>query len=179
MGAHRVVVAGAVTGIVLAGLLTACGSTSKSSPNVTSAPSTAAPTSTVAPTTTIDAVAAKAEITANWTKFFDASVTDINAKLAVMENAAKIGDVYKQLVQKSGGGTSAKVTAVELETPSACNDALGETVLCAKVTFDLLVNGKPALPGYTGYAVLDGGVWKVSQVTNCTLISLGSGKCPA
>ena len=44
----------------------------------------------------------------------------------------------------------------------------------AAVTYDLLIDGKPVLPGATGTAVLVDGTWKVSKTTFCTLASLGS-----
>lgn len=174
MRLQRWTVGMALTGVML--LLAACGSSS-SSTKATTPPTTAAPT-----TTTMDAATAKAQIEANWTKFFDGSNPDTNSKLAVLENAAKIGDAYKQAEAKAGASasqTSTKVNAIELLSVSDCNDNLGESVVCAKVTYDLLVGGKPALSNQIGYAVYDNGVWKVSAVTDCALSHLGGVDCPA
>jgi hypothetical protein len=157
--------------------LAACGSSSKP------AATTSAPTTTAAPTpTTQDPAAAKASITANWTTFFDGTNPDVNGKLALLENSAKIGTAYKQALAKAGTAASqgsSKVSGVELLSLADCNTNLGENVPCAKVTYDLLVNGKPALSGQTGYAVYVDGAWKVSEVTDCGLSHLGGVDCPA
>ena len=157
--------------------LVACGSSSKK------AATTTAPTTTVpATTTTQDPATAKAAISANWTTFFDGKNTDTAAKLALLENAAKIGDAYKQAEAKAGTAAtqgSSKVNGVELLSIADCNTNLGESVPCAKVTYDLLVNGTPALSGQIGYAVYVDGQWKVSQVTDCALSHLGGVDCPA
>lgn len=165
-------------GVVMAVLgLAACGSSSKS------ASTTAAPATTVAATpTTQDPTAAKAAITANWTAFFNGASTDSAGKLALLENAAKIGDAYKQSLAKAGATatqTSTRVNGIELLTIDDCNTNLGESVPCAKVTYDLLLNGKAALSGQIGYAVFVQGQWKVSQVTECGLSHLGGVDCPA
>lgn len=156
--------------------LVGCGSSSKKAAT-TSAPTTLPPT-----TTTQDPAAAKAAITANWTTFFDGKNPDTNAKLALLENSAKIGDAYKQAEAKAGTAasqSSSKVSGVELLSIADCNTNLGESVPCAKVTYDLLVNGTPALSGQIGYAVYVDGQWKVSQVTDCALSHLGGVECPA
>jgi hypothetical protein len=161
--------------------VTGCGSSSSKSAATTATPSTAAPT-TAGPTTTIDQAAATAQITANWTKFFDGKNTDFNSKLALLENATKIGDAYRQALAKGGataGQTSTAVHGVAFLATTDCNDALGESVSCAKVTYDLLVNGTAALKAQIGYAVLVDGTWKVSQITDCALSHLGGVDCPA
>jgi hypothetical protein len=161
--------------------VTGCGSSSSKSAATTAAPTTAAPT-TAGPTTTIDQVAAKTQITANWSKFFNGMDSDITGKLALLENAAKIGDSYKQTVAKnaaSEGETSTSVSSVAFLATSDCNDALGENVPCAKVTYDLLLKGVAALKAQIGYAVFIDGTWKVSQVTECALGHLGGVDCPA
>jgi hypothetical protein len=38
--------------------------------------------------------------------------------------------------------------------------------------FTVLLDGKPALENQAGGAVLDGGAWKVSANTYCTLLAL-------
>jgi hypothetical protein len=102
--------------------------------------------------------------------------------LALLENSAKIGDAYKQAEAKAGTAatqSSSKVSAVQLLSIDDCNTNLGESVPCAKVTYDLLVNGTPVLSGQIGYAVYVDGQWKVSQVTDCALSHLGGVDCPA
>lgn len=168
----------AATLAAMAMVATACGSGSSSS-----SPTTAAPTTTVAPTTTtLDAVAAKAAVTATWVAFFDGKNTDNAAKLKLLENGDKLADTFRRSAAKSAGlaaQTSVQVNSVEIVSTSDCNDALGESVTCAKVGYDLLLNGKPALQNQIGYAVFINGEWKVSQVTECALSHLGGVDCPA
>lgn len=169
----------AVAAIALLGSLAACGSSSKTSPPTAT---TTAATTAPAQATTIDQVAAQAQITTAWTTFFNGQLKDEAAKLAVLEDADKIKATYEQSAAKNAASlaqSSAKVTAVAFLSLSDCNDALSESVACAKVTFDLLVNGKDGLPAYIGYAVLVGGSWKVSKVTECALSALGGVNCPA
>ncbi len=178
--APRWTVAVILTGVVS---LAGCGSSGSKSPSRSVAPpasTTTAPAATT--TTTMDLAASTAAIQTNWTRFFDGSNKDLNAKLALLENADKIGPAYEQAEAKSGAvatQTTTKVDGVQLLGASDCNDALTETVPCAKVTYDLLVNGKPALAGQIGYAVYVGNTWKVSEVTDCALSALGGVTCPS
>ena len=48
----------------------------------------------------------------------------------------------------------------------------------AAVTYDLSVAGTVMLPGAQGKAVLEGGTWKVSKQTFCTLVNLSAGGTP-
>lgn len=70
--------------------------------------------------------------------------------------------------QQAGGGlastASAKVTKVTVTSPTQ-----------AKVTYDILVSGTPALSGKTGVAVKQDGTWKVGVASFCGLLALENG----
>jgi hypothetical protein len=45
----------------------------------------------------------------------------------------------------------------------------------AKVVYDVLLSGTPALTNQAGTAILQGGTWKVSAASFCALLALQSG----
>lgn len=59
------------------------------------------------------------------------------------------------------GSASAKVTKVTVTSPTQ-----------AKVTYDILVGGQPALSGKSGVAVKQDGTWKVGVASFCGLLTL-------
>jgi hypothetical protein len=143
--------------------------TAPSMPSVTSAPPTAT-TPTTAPSTTgaFDEAAARAQIIANWEKFFTPG-TAVDERVALLQNGSELRAAIEQsatnpLQQQA----SAKVTQVAFTSPTE-----------ATVTYDVYLNGAVALPNSQGMAVLEGGTWKVAQQSFCSLISLGvSGPIP-
>ncbi len=164
--------------------LAGCGSTTKegqptttvatASASTTTTTTTAATTTTTAPTSTApastgagnapaDPAAARAEIVANWAKFFSPA-SSLDEREALLENGAQYRQALevrsKDPLQKQA---SAKVTNVEFTAPDE-----------ALVTYDVSLNGKVALPAAQGMAVLQDGVWKVAGNTFCSLISLGA-----
>ena len=159
--------------LVAAGLslIAACGGGSKTA-STTAAPVTTAATTTTAPVTTVATTTApaptttvdpKAEIAANWEKFFSPSET-IEQREALLENGA----TYEQaLIQRSNdprqATASAKVKSVELTPPDQ-----------ATVTYDVYLGDTVALPDAQGFAVLQDGVWKVSGESFCALMTLAS-----
>ncbi|MEU7297157.1 hypothetical protein AB0A76_28830 [Streptomyces exfoliatus] len=46
------------------------------------------------------------------------------------------------------------------------------------MTYDLLIDGNPALPGSRGASVLQDGTWKVSVKTLCGLVQLSGTTVP-
>ncbi|MEU8891751.1 hypothetical protein [Streptomyces sp. NPDC048442] len=108
-----------------------------------------------------DTTAAGRQVEKNWTTFFDPAVpTDEKAK--VLEN----GTLLKPLLtafnnDKRGGQSSAKVKAVRFNSATQ-----------AEVTYDLLLDGVPVLPGSKGTAVLQDNTWKVSVKSLCALVKL-------
>jgi hypothetical protein len=115
-----------------------------------------------------DPAKATAEITANWEEFFAPTTPEATAQ-SLLQNADKLQQALAiaAKAKASGNKTSAKVKGVTFTSPTE-----------ATVTYDLLVNGAVALAGSTGKAVLEGGTWKVSQVTFCTLVALSANGQP-
>jgi hypothetical protein len=136
--------------------------TSASGPE-TSATTSAPSTTAVATTTTLDVLATKTEIKLNWEKFF-MPMLSIDDRVALLEHGETLRQAFVQraadpLMQQA----NANVTAAELTSATT-----------AAVTYDVFLNGTPALTGSQGIAVLEGGVWKVSAESFCALISLGA-----
>ena len=118
--------------------------------------------------TTQDPVAAKAEIKATWETFF-AEGTTTDRAVAILQNGEKHRAFIQSEVDKGlKKGTSAAVHDIMLEDPP----------VTAVVTYDIVVNGTPALRGSTGRAVYVNGHWLVSEETNCSLEALGNGNTP-
>ena len=143
-----------------------CGGSSSGGSGSTT-PTTVSSTPAAEATAPADPAAARADITANWEKFFS-SATDAAAAKALLENGDQLGPALKKAQQedKSSGGTrSAKVTKITFT--SATN---------ARVDYKLHV-GQTNLNS-AGMAVLQDGIWKVSKVTFCTLVELGNGQRP-
>jgi hypothetical protein len=145
----------------------ACGSSGSSSTSTPSpsASSTSAPSS-ASPSAAASGGNAVAEITANWTAFFDPT-TPLAKRISILQN----GQVFSAAIQGSsrfpGASTaSAKVTKVTVTSPTQ-----------AKVTYSILLAGTPVLPNQSGVAVLEGGTWKVGDASFCALLTLeNSGK---
>jgi outer membrane protein TolC len=138
--------------------LAGCGSGSGGSHAATNPQPTASSSS--------DQSAAVADITTAWTTFFHTGTKPAAAE-ALLQNGdhmAKAIKVASQVQKQSKIVEDAKVTKVDLTSPTT-----------ATVTYDLLSHGSTLLPGATGQAVLDGGQWKVSTSTFCTLVELGAG----
>lgn len=148
-------------------LLAAC--SSKKAAN-TPPPSSAAPTSTASANTTpsIDRNAAAAKIKKNWVAFFSKD-TPLAKKLDYLQRGSAMRTAVEQFGKDPRTSqASAKVTGVSVTSPTAAN-----------VTYDVLLSGRVALPGATGTAVNEDGVWKVSDSTFCGLLALTGGPKPA
>ncbi|MFC8762910.1 hypothetical protein ACFUAG_19575 [Streptomyces sp. NPDC057193] len=114
-----------------------------------------------------DPAAARAEITANWTAFFDPK-TPVAEKVGLLENGERMREVLGAFAgDKNASMTSAKVTGVAFTSATGAN-----------VTYDLLVGGSPALPGAQGTSVLQDDIWKVSVKTLCGLVELSGVTVP-
>ncbi len=108
-----------------------------------------------------DPAAAEAEITENWTAFFDPK-TPVDQKVRLLEDGEEMRDVLGAFAgDKNAAMTSAKVTGVEFTSDTEAN-----------VTYDLLVGGNPALPDAQGTSVLQDDTWKVSVRTLCGLVEM-------
>ncbi|MFB7517003.1 hypothetical protein [Streptomyces sp. NPDC056144] len=108
-----------------------------------------------------DPDAAKAEITKNWTAFFDPK-TPTSERVKLLENGPEMEEVLTAFAgNENAAKTSAEVTEVDFTSDKD-----------ADVTYDLLVNGAPALPDSEGTSVLQNDTWKVSVKTLCGLVEL-------
>lgn len=163
-------------GLVFAAALLSVGpalagcSSNSSSPSTPPAPSTtgtgsppSSPASSSEPTA---GAAAIQVIETNWAKFFNAK-TPIPQRIGLLEN----GSVFAPVIRAQAGEllarlATAKVTHVTLTGTSQ-----------ASVTYSILVGGniKAGLPGQTGVAVYQNGVWKVGQTSFCGLLKLENG----
>lgn len=147
--------------LLLAPALAGCsddgGSSSQSS-------TTTAPASANGPA---DPAAAKAEVTKNWTAFFDPK-TPTAERIKLLENGPQMAPVLAAFAaDKTAAMTSAEVKAVAFTSPTG-----------ADVTYDLLVGGNPALPDSKGTSVLQDDTWKVSVRTLCGLVQLSGAQVP-
>lgn len=114
-----------------------------------------------------DPAAAKAEITKNWTAFFDPK-TPTADRVKLLEDGERMQAVLGAFAgDKNAAMTSAKVTGVTFDSATE-----------AGVTYDLLVGGSPALPGAQGTSVLQNDTWKVSVKTLCGLVELSGATVP-
>ncbi|WP_051836191.1 hypothetical protein [Streptomyces sp. NRRL WC-3742] len=170
-GARALRTASALLALMLAGTAAAC-SSSKSTSSASSSP--AAPSTTASTTATAsatasgtapaDPAAAKAEITANWEKFFDPA-TPIPDKAKLLQG----GDVLLPVLQ--GFSQDPRVGQVQAKVSDvAFTDATDATV-----TYALSLQGQVVQPSATGQSVLENGTWKVSRSTLCGLLTQAGG----
>ena len=117
------------------------------------------------PSTTLDPAATKAQITANWEKFFSHTST-LAERQALLENGANYAEA---LAQRAQDPLQAQATATVKDVQLTDADH-------ASVTYDVLLNGQVALSNAAGTAVLQDGTWKVSAQSFCSLVTLGATK---
>jgi hypothetical protein len=142
--------------LTMAAGLAACGSSSSGSGSGGGTPAGE-------PTTGAGATEA---ITTLYTNFFNAPPAQA---AAMLEDGASLGAAFKAAEKLQAGNTeSAKVKTVKLTGPTT-----------AAVTFELDVNGSPAIPSSDGQAVYVNGKWLVAKATFCGLVDLGVKKPPA
>lgn len=150
---------------VVAGLaLAACSSSGGGDKNDSTPPSSPPSSPSSSTSSSFDRTAAQAEIKKNWEAFFSKS-TPVAKKIDYIEH----GDQLEAAVQQFGSDprtrqASAKVTDVFASSPTS-----------ATVKYQVLLNGKVALPSAVGDAVYEDGVWKVSDKTLCGLLGLIGG----
>lgn len=155
--ARRILMAPALS-LAVAAAVAACSSS-------TSAPPPPKSTATSPSTAGGDAAAIKT----NWEAFFS-SKTSVDQKVALLEN----------------GQDFAQVIRAESRIPLASNSSAtvsnvsGITASNASVTYNVLLNGSPALTNQKGMAVKQDGTWKVGDSSFCTLLGmLNGGKAPS
>lgn len=106
-------------------------------------------------------------VTQTFERFFDGSTT-ADQKIALLEN----GQAFAATIKAQAGTPMAKSTTATVSKVAAGSDH-------ATVTFTVLFNGKPALVGQPGSAVLVNGGWKVTAATFCALLTLEGNPPPA
>ncbi len=150
----------------------ACGSSgssssSSSTPSTSSGPATSAPASASASPSAASSGSAVAEITANWTAFFNPK-TPMAKRVSVLQN----GSMFTSAIQSSASfpgasSASAKVTKVTVTSSTR-----------ATVIYSILLLGTPVLKDQNGVAVLQGGTWKVGDTSFCSLLTLENNNKP-
>jgi len=162
-----------VSSILLAcavgGGMAACSSGSGASTPPTPTPAA----STSSSTSSSSAVSSDQKtIAANWTAFFSPK-TPVAQRVALLQDGSQFSSVIKA---QAGGGlaseASAQVTKVTVISTAQ-----------AAVTYNILLDGTPALKGQSGTAVFQDGTWKVGVASFCGLLTLenagNSSKLPA
>jgi hypothetical protein len=138
---------------------------STSTPRPTPTGSTQSSTGGGAPPT-INA-ATTAAVKDAYVRFFDPK-TPVATSVSLLQDGAAFQAVLEAQAKGSlAQGAAAEVSKVSLQSPNT-----------AKVVFSILVNGKALLTDQPGYAVHDGGTWKVAAQTFCGLLTL-QGSPPA
>ncbi|MFG2775480.1 hypothetical protein [Streptomyces sp. NPDC048350] len=114
-----------------------------------------------------DPAAARAEITKNWTAFFDPK-TPVAERAELLENGEQMRPALEALLgNEAAAAATAKVKAIEFTSPNDAN-----------VTYDLLVSGSPAVADSKGTSVFQEDTWKVSTKTLCGLAQLSGATVP-
>ncbi len=156
-------------GLALTTALAGCSGSDKKTDGST--PPTSGGTSGSSPSSggggSLDA-AAKAEITRAFKAFYDTK-TPLAKSMAVLQHGATF---RKTLIAESNSpsakGITAKVSAIKSQSANV-----------AAVTFSLFSLGNSLLPDISGYAVREGGKWKVAAQTFCNLLTLENTAPPA
>ncbi|MCX2182612.1 hypothetical protein KV205_19060 [Streptomyces sp. SKN60] len=158
---RRAAAFGAAAVLVLAPVVSGCSDDNGSSNQVTP---TTSPAMTDQP---LDPAAAKAEITENFTAFFDPK-TPTAERIKLLENGEAMAPVLGAFAgDKNAAQTSVKVKEIDFTSPTGAN-----------VTYDLLVAGNTALPDAKGTSVLQNDTWKVSVQTLCGLVQVSGATVP-
>jgi hypothetical protein len=154
-----------VPALVAAILATACGGSSNSSSTSSNPPPGSTPPSTSTATAPADVTAAKAEIKANWTKFY-AYKTKPAVAATLLEDGGQMGGALAVARQEQAQTHIKQNVRVKVITFTDATHA--------NVTYALLNRTTPVLPNASGVAVLVNGQWKVSKTSFCTLVQLGA-----
>jgi hypothetical protein len=161
-GPRRATIAIAAAGLIVAasaGCSSSKSGSASSTPPPTPTGSTQSSTGGGAPPT-IDA-ATTAAVKNAYVKFFDPKTPVATSVSLLQDGSAFQAALEAQAKGSLAQGASAEVSKVSLQSPNT-----------AKVVFSILVNGKALLTDQPGYAVHDGGTWKVAAQTFCGLLTL-------
>jgi hypothetical protein len=154
----------AVVLALTAALTAGCGGSTKPTASVKTTPPASTPPSSTA-TAPADEATAKAEIKANWTKFY-AYKTKPAVAAGLLEDGTAMGGALAFARQEQKQTHIKQNVQVKVITFTDATHA--------NVTYALL-NGKTALlPAASGVSVFVDGAWKVSKTSFCTLVDLGA-----
>jgi hypothetical protein len=166
-----------VQSLVVAGVLATAACSSSGSTPPAASPSTSLTPPPVAssappapsPTAASGNTGATSVIKTNWEAFFNGK-TGAAQKISLLQNGQTFASVIKaQASTTIASGASAAVTAVVVESATT-----------ATVSYNVDLNGTPALSNQTGTAVYQDGEWKVGDVSFCALLTLeNGGKAPS
>lgn len=166
-----------VLGAAFAVLLAGCTSSHSSNPPAASTTattgaatpsSTASVSATVPPTTSAVSTAAQVAAIRNaYIRFFNPA-TSVAESMALLQD----GTAFRATLDQQAKSSFAKTASVKVSkvTINSANKAT--------VVYTLLLSGSPVLSNQMGFAVQEGGAWKVSGLTFCGLLS-AQGKPPA
>lgn len=162
---------------VAAATIVGCSSDDDSSGDSTTTTTTTTSTTAVTSESTATSEAAAAgeaadpatteAVTTTFVTFFTGT-TPPAERAALVEN----GDMFLPTLEgmtanPQAMATSATVEGVTLTDPEN-----------AAVKWTLVLNGAPVLPDQSGEAIQEGGVWKVTATTFCTLLAIQGGGAP-
>src|SRR3984893_3308572 len=149
-------------GLVLVTAMSACSSgSSSSSSTAATAPSTAASSSAVCSTRVPSGSSSVvAEITANWTTFFNSS-TPNSKRVQLLQNGSQFSSAISAFAASPlAAAVTSKVDSVSLTSATQ-----------AKVKYNLSAMGATVASGASGTAVLQNGTWKVGDDVFCGLLT--------
>jgi hypothetical protein len=174
MGRCRPLAASAAAVIIAA--CAACSSSGSPSageraPSSVAAASSAAPSA--APSGTPADAATRRLVAAAFSDFFGSTSTAARSQAALQHGEAFTATLEEQSKNSHADDSGATVGAVTLDGPGH-----GTTPNIARVTFTITGGGRPLLANVGGYAVREGGRWKVAATTFCMLLKL-EGSAPA
>ena len=162
--AHRVYLAPAL-GLMLVTAMSACSSSASSSSSSVPASTAPSASATSAPATSSPAASggstsAQAEITANWTKFFNSSTSN-SERVQLLENGSQFSSAITAFAASPlAAAVSSKVDSVTVNSSTK-----------ATVKYDLTAMGSTVATGATGSSVLQDGTWKVGDDVFCGLLT--------
>jgi hypothetical protein len=143
----------------LAVVAAACGSSGTSGSSTPSA--TPKATSPMATSPATSSGAAAAAIAANWAAFFD-NKTPVDKRVDLLQDGPEFASIIKA---QAGSGLASEATAKVTKVTQTSADQ-------ATVTYEILIDGTPALKNKTGVAVYQDGTWKVGASSFCGLLIL-------
>jgi hypothetical protein len=158
-----------ITIVVAVGLALSAAACSSSKPaKPPSNSSTVASATSSSPAASGGSAADITAITNAYVTFFD-DKTPLDQSEAVLQDGVAFKDtLVAQGQSQFAAQASATVSKVVVTSPSK-----------ASVTFTILLSGSPVLKDQQGYAVREGGVWKVAGVTFCGLLQVEGNPPPA